>query len=60
MKEQLARGVRTILPKKAVTRVEDVYRKARARVVSARYGHPARHLRVIAVTGTNGKTTTVN
>lgn len=28
--------------------------------MSARYGNPARDLRVIAVTGTNGKTTTVN
>lgn len=29
-------------------------------MVSARYGNPAKNLRVIAVTGTNGKTTTVN
>lgn len=40
--------------------LEESYRKTRARVVSTRYGHPAKHLRVIAVTGTNGKTTTVN
>lgn len=33
---------------------------ASAKLVSARYGHPARSLKVIAVTGTNGKTTTVN
>lgn len=60
MKQALVRGVRKALPKGAVARLEDRYRLARARVLSARYGHPARHLRVIAVTGTNGKTTTVN
>lgn len=38
--------------------IEEVYRKGRVRLVSARYGNPARHLKVIAVTGTNGKTTT--
>lgn len=60
MKQALSRVVRVVLPKKAVRRLEDSYRKTRSRVLSARYGHPARHLRVIAVTGTNGKTTTVN
>jgi UDP-N-acetylmuramoyl-L-alanyl-D-glutamate--2,6-diaminopimelate ligase len=60
MKQALVRGVRKALPKKVVATLEDRYRLARARALSARYGHPARHLRVIAVTGTNGKTTTVN
>lgn len=60
MKDQMAKGVRKVLPKAAVRGLEESYRKARVRVVAARYGHPARHLRVIAVTGTNGKTTTVN
>ena len=40
--------------------LEEGYRKGRAHIVAARYGFPARNLRVIAVTGTNGKTTTVN
>ena len=31
-----------------------------ARAAAARYGYPALSLRAIAVTGTNGKTTTVN
>ena len=31
-----------------------------ARAAAARYGYPALALRTIAVTGTNGKTTTVN
>lgn len=58
MKQELVRGVRKVLPIGAVHSVEDVYRRLRSKIVSARYGHPARSLRVIAVTGTNGKTTT--
>lgn len=60
MKQTLVRGVRKILPAKSVHVLEDSYRKTRARLVRTRYGNPAKHLRVIAVTGTNGKTTTVN
>ncbi len=60
MKQLLARVVRQSLPAGSVHLLEETYRKTRSRVISARYGHPARHLRVIAVTGTNGKTTTVN
>lgn len=60
MKQKLASAVRGVLPQPAVRVVEDTYRKSRVKVVSARYGNPARGLKVIAVTGTNGKTTTVN
>jgi len=60
MKDQLVRGVRKSLPKGTVRRLEETYRKGRIKLVSARYGFPAKHLRVIAVTGTNGKTTTAN
>lgn len=60
MKNKLTRGVRGALPAGAVKRLEDTYRKGRVKALSARYGNPARHLRVIAVTGTNGKTTTCN
>ena len=60
MKNQVVKGVRKVLPGGAVRGLEEVYRKVRVRVAAARYGHPARNLRVIAVTGTNGKTTTVN
>jgi len=60
VKQKLVKGVRTALPKGAVRGIEEVYRKGRVRLVSARYGNPARNLRVIAVTGTNGKTTTAN
>ena len=60
MKDRLVKGARNALPHGAIRGLEEVYRKGRAGLVSARYGHPARNLRVIAVTGTNGKTTTVN
>ena len=60
MKQTLVNGVRKLLPKEMVTGLEDMYRTARVKALSARYGYPARSLRVIAVTGTNGKTTTVN
>jgi UDP-N-acetylmuramoyl-L-alanyl-D-glutamate--2,6-diaminopimelate ligase len=60
MKQKLVNGVRKVLPADAVHKLEEVYRKARVQLISARYGNPARNLKVIAVTGTNGKTTTVN
>lgn len=60
MKQQLANTARRLLPNQLVHRLEESYRRNRARLVSARFGNPARGLRVIAVTGTNGKTTTVN
>jgi len=43
-----------------VRQLEEGYRRGRVQLVSAKYGNPAKNLRVIAVTGTNGKTTTVN
>lgn len=58
MKQKLVRGVRSILPAQAVHSLEEMYRKTRVKALSLRYGRPARDLRVIAVTGTNGKTTT--
>lgn len=60
MKDRVVKVVRKALPDGAVRKLEKSYRKTRVRAVSARYGNPARHLKVIAVTGTNGKTTTVN
>lgn len=60
MKEKLVRGVRSALPAGSVRKLEEGYRKTRVKAVSARYGYPARGLKVIAVTGTNGKTTTIN
>ncbi len=60
MKQKLVKSVRGTLPEGTVHKVEEAYRRTRVKVVSARYGNPAKDLRVIAVTGTNGKTTTVN
>lgn len=58
MKDKLVKVARKILPTKTLKHVEIAYRKSRVKLVSVRYGNPARQLRVIAVTGTNGKTTT--
>lgn len=60
MKQKLVKSVRGTLPEGTVHKVEEAYRRTRVKAVSARYGNPAKDLRVIAVTGTNGKTTTVN
>lgn len=59
-KQVIVKSVRRLLPSGAVRLLEEGYRRSRVRLVSASYGNPAKHLRVIAVTGTNGKTTTVN
>lgn len=50
--------VRKVLPKKGIRLAEESYRKSRVYALQARYGFPAKGLRIIAVTGTNGKTTT--
>ena len=60
IKNNLTKTARKVLPKSALVGLEKTYRKSRAKIISARFGNPARDLRVIAVTGTNGKTTTVN
>ena len=60
MKQQLVRVTRKVLPKGAVKKLENSYRRKRVQLVSARYGNPAKGQNVIAVTGTNGKTTTLN
>lgn len=39
--------------------IEEGYRRSRVKLVRTRYGDPAKHLKVIAATGTNGKTTTL-
>jgi UDP-N-acetylmuramyl-tripeptide synthetase len=60
MKQELVNRVRQLLPKQAVRSLEEAYRRLRVEAISLRYGSPASGLRVIAVTGTNGKTTTVS
>lgn len=58
MKQELRERVRRILPEKLANNVIDIYKRGRARAISARYGNPAGTVRVIAVTGVYGKTTT--
>lgn len=58
MKKQLAKLVRGVLPRQAVKPLENAYRRGRVSVLRQTYGNPAKDLRIIAVTGTNGKTTT--
>lgn len=60
MKDKLVKGVRNALPAGAVRTAEELYRRGRVYAISAKYGNPAKGLRVIGVTGTNGKTTTAN
>lgn len=52
--------VRKVLPKKLLRSVEDEYRLARASYANARFNWPAKNMRVIMITGTNGKTTTAH
>ncbi len=58
MKQKLVTTTRRLLPAGPLGKVEEAYRRSRVKLVSARYGYPARGLKVIAITGTNGKTTT--
>jgi UDP-N-acetylmuramoyl-L-alanyl-D-glutamate--2,6-diaminopimelate ligase len=60
MKQELVNRVRKLLPAEAVHKLEEIYRIGRVKAITARYGYPARDLKVIAVTGTNGKTTTAS
>ena len=48
------------MPPKLVLAVEKSYRWLRLKLLNAYFGNPAKNLRVIAITGTNGKTTTLN
>lgn len=54
----LKRLVKKALPSGAVRQVASVYHLGQAVVASYQHGRPARDMRVIGVTGTNGKTTT--
>ncbi|OGL30691.1 hypothetical protein A3F37_03670 [Candidatus Saccharibacteria bacterium RIFCSPHIGHO2_12_FULL_41_12] len=52
--------IRKIFPRKLAEGLADTFRLGRGWFWRAYYGFPARSLQVIAVTGTNGKTTTVS
>lgn len=59
MKQQLVRLARRVIPKNLVRHLESAYRRSRLALLDARFGWPSRHLSVIAITGTNGKTSTL-
>lgn len=50
--------IRKILPTQAIHGLEYTYRSSRGAFWQVRYGFPAKGMKVVAVTGTNGKTTT--
>jgi len=52
--------LRKVAPKKLIALSEETYRKTRVAGSHLRFRLPTRGLRVIAITGTNGKTTTCN
>lgn len=52
--------IRRVVPRGAVKVIENVYRTARGMFWQTRHGFPARGMRVIAITGTNGKSTTAS
>lgn len=54
------KAVRKVLKGKVLRAVETEYRLARASFVNAKFQWPARGMRVIMITGTNGKTTTAH
>lgn len=55
---QIKEIIRQILPRSLVKSLLPMWHKLRAIVAATMYGYPARSMNVIAVTGTNGKTTT--
>lgn len=50
--------LRKVLPRRGIKATEEAYRKGRVYALQSMHGFPAQKLRVIMVTGTNGKTTT--
>ncbi len=54
----IRRIVKKLVPKKAFQKVEPYGHLGEAMLVNAKHGFPTRGLKVIGVTGTNGKTTT--
>jgi UDP-N-acetylmuramoyl-L-alanyl-D-glutamate--2,6-diaminopimelate ligase len=51
---------RKVVPRPAVKLMEKSYREGRSQMWQARYGYPSRSLKMVAITGTNGKTTTAS
>lgn len=60
MKKQLVKLTRQVLPKGLTKHLENTYRKSRLKLISTAYGNPAKQVKVMAITGTNGKTTSIS
>lgn len=58
MKQFAKKILQQLLPRRLAVTIERRYHYLQAVISSLRYGRPARRMRVIGVTGTNGKTTT--
>lgn len=58
-KKGIKQQIKKVIPKQALKKILPVYHYARGVDANLRAGFPARGMRVIGVTGTNGKTTTV-
>lgn len=58
MQRNIKQRIKTLLPSKVFRAIEPTGHLLEAVAHSLRQGRPARHMRVIGVTGTNGKTTT--
>lgn len=56
----LRKRIKKLIPKAVFRRIERPAHLVESMVHSKKQGHPARRLKCIGVTGTNGKTTTVN
>ena len=50
--------VKTVVPSGVFKKIEPTGHKIEAMIMAAKYGFPGRKLKIIGVTGTNGKTTT--
>ncbi len=57
--EPILRTIKSHIPRKVFTRLQPAYHFILAFVGMVRYRHPSRHLTVIAVTGTKGKSSVV-
>lgn len=60
MKQTITGTVRRVAPKAVAHALRRGYHLARTHAASARYRYPARYLKVIAVVGTTGKSTTAH
>jgi UDP-N-acetylmuramoyl-L-alanyl-D-glutamate--2,6-diaminopimelate ligase len=58
--QQIKQLIKQIIPKSLLRSLLPTWHKSRAIMAAAIYRHPARDMNVIAITGTNGKTTTAS